>query len=334
MPRKSRIDAPGALHHIIVRGINREWIFKDEEDRSNFLGRLGDLTKKANTGCFAWALLDNHAHLLLRTGNTPVAELMRRLLTGYVVNYNRRHDRWGHLFQNRYKSILCQEDSYLLELVRYIHLNPLRAKIVSDMMQLDRYAFSGHSTLMGEQKNDWQDMSYVLRLFGSHMSQARRRYRQFVEKGIELGRRPELVGGGLVRSLGGWSEVKTLRRERAFMKGDERILGESNFVEKVLKHAEETMIRKYQAKAKGLDLDGVARQVANLFDMEIKEVWSAGKKRELVNARSMLCFWAVRELHISMTSLARRLNISITAVSNSVSRGERLVKINGYLIKL
>jgi len=191
MPCKSRIDAPGALHHIIIRGINRERIFQDEKDRSNFISRLGDLVKKSNTGCFAWSLLDNHAHLLLRTGNAPVAELMRRLLTGYVVSYNRRHGRWGHLFQNRYKSILCQEDAYLLELVRYIHLNPLRAKIVSDMMQLDQYAFSGHSALMGKQKNDWQDTPYVLRFYGNHLSQAMRRYRQYVEKRIGSWSTPE-----------------------------------------------------------------------------------------------------------------------------------------------
>jgi len=96
MPRQSRIAAPGALNHVIIRGINRERIFYDHQDRLNFLKRLGDLTKKSKTGCYAWALLDNHAHLLLRKGSFPIATLMRRLLTGYVVNFNRRHNRWGH----------------------------------------------------------------------------------------------------------------------------------------------------------------------------------------------------------------------------------------------
>ena len=130
MPRKARIDAPGALHHIIVRGIERRRIFSDDQDRDNFVERLGDIVTETKTFCFAWALIPNHAHILLRTGQTPLATVMRRLLTGYAVSYNRRHRRHGHLFQNRYKSILCQEDTYLLELVRYIHLNPLRAKIV------------------------------------------------------------------------------------------------------------------------------------------------------------------------------------------------------------
>ena len=334
MPRQSRIDAPGALHHIIIRGINRRRIFYDDHDRLSFLKRLGGLIKKSNTGCYAWALLDNHAHFLLRTGDFPIATLMRRLLTGYVVNYNRRHKRWGHLFQNRYKSVLCQEEAYLLELVRYIHLNPLRAKIVTDMGQLDRYSFSGHSAVMGKRSIDWQDTKYVLLQFGNHLSHARRRYREFVEKGIELGRRKELVGGGLIRSLGGWSEVKALRKQQAFMKGDERILGDSSFVEDVLARAEEAMVRKYQIKSKGLDLDAIAQRACDLFDMGLEEIWSAGKNRNLVKARSLLCYWAVRELDISMTELARRLNLSVTAVSNSVSRGEDLAKTFHYSLDL
>ena len=124
MPRKARIDAPGALHHIIVRGIERRKIFYNDRDRDNFLERLGVVLTETSTPCFAWTLIPNHLHLLLRTGSTPIATVMRRLLTGYAVTFNGRHRRHGQLFQNRYKSILWQADLYLLELVRYIHLNP------------------------------------------------------------------------------------------------------------------------------------------------------------------------------------------------------------------
>ncbi len=156
MPRRSRIDAPGALHHIIARGIERTKIFRDDWDRNNFLKRLGEILKETKTSCLAWSLMPNHFHLLLKTGQAPVATLMRRLLTGYAVTFNRRHRRYGHLFQNRYKSILCQEEPYLLELVRYIHLNPLRAQVVEDMERLSRYLFSGHSAILGEVNRDWQ----------------------------------------------------------------------------------------------------------------------------------------------------------------------------------
>ena len=127
MPRKSGIDTPGALQHVIARGINRQAIFSETVDYQDFVHRLGDILSTSTTSCYAWALLPNHFHLLLKPGDVSVSRVMQRLLTGYVVTYNRRHGRVGHLFQNRYKSILCQEEPYLLELVRYIHLNPLRA---------------------------------------------------------------------------------------------------------------------------------------------------------------------------------------------------------------
>jgi len=166
MPRKSRIDAPGSLHHIIARGIDRKNIFKDDKDRDSFLERLGGIFAETQISCFAWALIPNHFHLLLKTGATPISTVMRRLLTGYAVSFNRRHRRYGHLFQNRYKSILCQEDPYFLELVRYIHLNPLRAGLVNDLRSLDKYRYSGHAVILEKRKYSWQNTEYVLRLFG------------------------------------------------------------------------------------------------------------------------------------------------------------------------
>ncbi len=122
MPRKARIDAPGALHHIIVRGIERKKIFRSDSDRKNLFGRLGDLVVETQADCFAWVFMDNHAHLLLRTGLVPIARVMARLLTGYAVSFNRKYRRHGQLFQNRYKSILCQEPGWPPTL---LHLWPL-----------------------------------------------------------------------------------------------------------------------------------------------------------------------------------------------------------------
>ena len=130
MPKNARIDAPGSLHHVIIRGIERKKIFRSDFDRKNFVDRLGKLIPETRTDCFAWALLSNHVHLLLRTGLVPISSFMSRLLNGYEVWFNKKYRRHGNPFQNRYKSILCQEDPYLLELVRYIHLDPLRAGLV------------------------------------------------------------------------------------------------------------------------------------------------------------------------------------------------------------
>ena len=145
MPRLPRLDPPGVLHHIMIRGIERRKIFVDDEDRENFVERLSVLLPVTETMCYAWAFMPNHAHFLFRSGTSGIQTLMRRLLTGYAVSYNRRHKRHGQLFQNRYKSIVCQEDIYLKELVRYIHLNPLRAKIVSEIKDLNSYVYCGHS---------------------------------------------------------------------------------------------------------------------------------------------------------------------------------------------
>jgi REP element-mobilizing transposase RayT len=324
MPRKARIDAAGALHHIICRGIEGQRVFRDDKDRDNFVKRLGKILEDSSTPCYAWALIPNHFHLLLRTGNLPVANVMQRLLTGYAAYYNRSHRRHGHLFQNRYKSILCQEDTYLLELVRYIHLNPLRADIVSNLEELDRYRYCGHSRLVDRRQNQWQDVDTVLSLFGKRAGSARKRYRIFVEKGVAQGKRTELTGGGLVRSYGGWEALKSLRRMRAHLKGDERILGDSEFVLSVLKVADESMKRKYRLAASGYDFNEMLRQVAGVFNLKSEEILLPSKQRQRVRARSLLCFWAVKELGLSERFLAQKLGTSQPSVSRAVVRGEKL----------
>jgi REP element-mobilizing transposase RayT len=324
MPRKARIDAPGALHHIIIRGIERRRIFSDDKDRDNFVDRLGDIVTDTETFCFGWALIPNHAHLLLRTGKTSLTTVMRRLLTGYAVSYNRRHRRHGQLFQNRYKSILCQEDTYLLELVRYIHLNALRAKIVKNLKELDKYPYSGHSALVGKVPRDFQDTEYVLKLFGKKVSAARKGYRAYLAKGVEQGRRPDLVGGGLIRSSGGWSVVKAMRRAQLRMKGDERILGDGEFAQSVLDAAKEQYEDRYLLKAQGYDLDKVAKRVSTLLGIKPEQVWAPGKHPLTVKARSLVCYWAVRELGITATEVSKWLGVSQPSVSISVKRGEKI----------
>jgi putative transposase len=332
MPRKSRIDAAGALHHVMVRGIEGRAVFRSDTDRNHFLERLGDILQDTKTLCYAWALIPNHFHLLLRTGSVPISTVMRRLLTGYALWYNRRHRRSGHLFQNRFKSILCQEDVYLLELVRYIHLNPVRARLVEDLDELGRYAYSGHGVLMGKMKNPWQDTQRVLGMFGEKLGAARRAYRSFVEKGIAQGRRQDLTGGGLVRSAGGWEGVKALREEKVYQKHDERILGDGDFVGRVVASAEESMEKRYALRSGGLDLGRVASRVSQVLGVKPEEVWAEGKYRRIVQARSLLCYWAVRELGIPMSSLARKLGISIPSVSESVTRGRRIAEEKGLLL--
>ncbi|GAG23513.1 unnamed protein product, partial [marine sediment metagenome] len=201
MPRGPRIDYPELLHHVIVRGIERKKIFSEKEDYENFLYRFGNVLKESETKVYAWALLPNHFHVLICIKKKPLKVIMRRLLTGYALSYNRRHKRVGYLYQGRYKSIVCEEEPYLLELVRYIHLNPLRARMVKTMEVLDRYMWCGHSVIMGNHDVEWQDVREILCRFGGGLSGARKKYREFIVDGISEGKRKDLTGGGLIRSL-------------------------------------------------------------------------------------------------------------------------------------
>ena len=333
MPRKSRIDAPGALHHVIGRGINRQKIFSDKNDYRNFLERLGDLLSESKTSCYAWALIPNHFHLLLRTGNAPLPTVMQRLLTGYAVTYNGRHRRTGHLFQNRYKSILCQEDAYLLELVRYIHLNPLRAKKVPDYKALGGFPFCGHSAILGRRKHDWQDTEYILRLFEGREGPARRRYNEFVGRGVQQGRRPELTVGGLLRSHGGWEGVKALRISGEYQKGDERILGDGDFVNEVLAQAGEKYEQKYRMQAEGYDLKKLTNRVAELMEMDSEDIMDSVRDRKRIQARSILCYWATEMLGIRQIKLSKIFNQTQPAISYAVRRGRSMVKAQSLTIE-
>jgi len=320
MPRQARIDAPGALHHIVMRGIEHREIFEDNRDREDFLERLSRLLKGTLTPCYAWALMTTHVHLLLRTGTVPITSIMRRLLTGYAVKFNRRHHRCGHLFQNRYKSILCEEDGYLKQLVAYIHLNPFRAGIVADFAELEVFPFTGHSALMGKTDRSWQDTEYVLTLFGRTVSEARQNLQRHVLKWSGKGRCPELTGGGLIRSAGGWRAVKEAYRDGIRLAGDERILGSSEFVETTLKQAGETYDRRMRLQSAGMTLSGVIVAVCRYLNINEKELAGPTRRPKIASARALVGYIATRELSISGSEVARRLNVDRSAISRAVQR--------------
>jgi REP element-mobilizing transposase RayT len=326
MPRKSRIDAPGALQHIIIRGIEKKKIFLDHLDRENFIKRFGSILTETSTPCFAWVLMPNHSHLLLMTGLVPIATVMRRLLTGYAQAFNRRHNRHGHLFQNRYKSILCQEDPYLLELVRYIHLNPLRARVVKNLEDLKSYSYSGHAVIIGKLDYQWQNSNYVLNFFGKTKGHSRTNYLKFVAEGTDQGRRYDLGGGGLIRSIGGWSELKSNRLQQMGTKGDERILGSGEFVTRVLKRANEELEQRTHLKGRGFTLDVLLERVATYYKIKAEDIKRKTKNRTVVKARSVFCYLAVRELVVTGTEVAKKLNLTQPAISKALSRGDFIAR--------
>jgi putative transposase len=320
MPRQARLDVAGTLHHIILRGIEKRKIFDDDPDRETFVSRMGQLALETKTKIYAWSLLTNHAHILLRSGPEGLPQYMRRLLTGYAQAYNRRHKRYGHLFQNRYKSIVCEEDVYFQELVRYIHLNPLRAGLVQNLEQLDRYPCSGHAVLMGKVKNSWQDADYVLSWFGKKVGQARRIYHRYVSEGIKQGRRPELVGGGLIRSLGGWSAVQSLRQSGQEVLTDERILGTDDFVERILGEAAPSARRLFSSRLREMEVEQLIEERCKKDRISLQELRMGSRRGVIPKIRSDLAWKLAKERGLPLAEIARHLGVSTSAVSQILLR--------------
>jgi putative transposase len=338
MPRQARLDAPWLLQHVIARGIERRKIFKDDHDRENFLTRLALILDETQTQCYAWALIPNHFHLLLRTGLTPLSKVMRRLMTGYAATFNKRHKRSGHLFQNRYKSVVCEEDLYLLELIRYIYLNPLRAGLVKDLKELDKYPWTGHGAILGKRKNPLvpypssknkhekpgkylaeKTVEDVLLHFGDSVREARRRYRQFVKQGVDQGSRPELQGGGLIRSAGGDKKALLRRKREERELSDERILGSGNFVTEILKKSNE-----FQENRPRIPLEQLANRVIAYFGIKIEDVLGKSQKSRISTARSVICYFAIKKMGYSGISVGKFLKIRRYSALRCAERGKRV----------
>jgi len=314
------LDTPGTLHHLMVRGIEGNRIVVDDDDRHLFVSRLGIAAAATGTKIYAWALMTNHAHLLLKSGEAGLSIFMRKFLTSYAILYNKRHHRHGHLFQNRYKSIICEEEPYFLKLVSYIHLNPLRAGLVSSLEELANYPWSGHATVINRKKRDWQDREYVLLYFGKRERVARSAYLQFVLEQSSLGKQSELTGGGLVRSAGGWSEVLSLRQRGQKQFSDERILGSGEFVKEILDEVEETvktLVPDTSSKVNAMEAFAERCEVAGITSQALQ---SGSKRRECTQVRKELSRHFVLELGLSFADTARMLGISASAVNQILRR--------------
>jgi len=242
----------------------------------------------------------NHVHLLIETGRVPLSRIMQRLSSGYTQYFNRRHKLTGHLFQGRYKAILCDKDSYLLELSRYLHLNPVRVKAVEDP---GTYRWSSYGAYLGKRGGqNWVDSEEVLRYFGRKEQEARRGYRRFVLEGIGLGHRDEF-----------YEAVES------------RILGDKEFVEEVKTRVGEKGRPRFKIKPEIL-LKGVCK----VLGKALEEIVGGGKDRDRVRARELFSYLARRCTDLQLKSIAGVLKVDPTCVSRSVARVEgRVAKDNG-----
>jgi len=315
MPRLARLDAAGALHHVLVRGIERGAIFRDRKDREDFLLRLSRLVESESLQVFAWALMTNHVHLLIRTCRRSLSSSMRSLLSGYATAFNRRHRRAGHLFQNRFKSIVCEEEPYFLELIRYIHLNPVRARIVSSLEGLERYPYSGHAAIVGSLSRPWQEVGEVLGRFGDRRRDAVRRYRRFVAEGLAKGESEDLEGGGLVRGVDGWMAVGSLERGRESFRADERVLGSSKFVDRLMSE-----VAAADARSSRVSLEELVAIVADVHGLSADGLRSGSRNRRHVAARAELSWIWTEYLGRSGRALAAELGVTAPAIYAGAER--------------
>jgi REP element-mobilizing transposase RayT len=209
MARPLRIEYDGALYHLTSRGNERKAIFRGDDDRLSFLDTLEAVNKRFNWICHAYCLMNNHYHLIIETPDGNLSAGMRQLNGVYTQYINRRHKRVGHVFQGRYKSILIEKESYLLEVSRYVVLNPVRAKVVK---RPEDWKWSSYSAMAGLDKpHKCLTPDWILGQFGTKRSQAEKGYREFVSAGI--------------KQKGIWGEVR-----------GQSILGEDIFFEKLLVH--------------------------------------------------------------------------------------------------
>lgn len=311
MPRQPRLDAPGFIYHIIARGIERRAIFADELDSKAFIDRLSAILIDTGTPIYAFSLIPNHFHLLIRRTKQPASTVMSRLLTSYALYFNKRHKRAGHLFQNRYKAIICQEDSYLFELIRYINLNPVRAKLVKTIDDLSSYPFSSHPYMIGKKTANWFDGATQLAYFSQSRKVAIKRYLNFLKDGLSL--REDFDGGGLSRSL----QLSNYPREKQVF--DDRVLGDGDFVEAVLGDLQKKEKSKAQEEV-GVIIYAVCGKY-NITEIELKK---RTKRPEVVKARSELVFRLSRETILNYSQIAARLELTRSAVSKIMTKHRKV----------
>ena len=287
MARKPRIHYPGAFYHITLRGNARQDIFFDEKDRYRFYLLMQEGTERYGHRIHAFCLMTNHVHLLIQVAEVPLSRIMQNLSFRYTRWANWRQEKSGHLFQGRYKAVLVDADEYLLELVRYIHLNPVRVAITKDPME---YPWSSHRAYCGMEALPWLCTDLTLSSFGRRMDTARRKYREFVSEGAGEGHRPEFYGNSKV---------------------DSRILGDDTFAEQVLHENE-------GAAAYRIGIGKVLSAVCSYYGVTEEEL--RGGSHRSSRLRSMAAWVALDTDGCTITELAGITGRDLSTLSSGVRK--------------
>ena len=259
MARKPRIEYEGAFYHVITRGNRREKIFRDKKDFLKYLEILSHYKKRYRFRLYSYVLMSNHVHLLMETGKVSLSKVKQGINQSYTAYFNRKYKTVGHLFQGRYKALLCDRERYLLSLIKYIHFNPVRAKMVKDLQE---YPWSSHRCYTLIQKgNGVVDADIVLRMFSVDKAASSRLYKEFIEDGLDV------------------------KRDDVYTTIDQRVLGDEEFVEKVMeKHVGNIRNEK---KAKEYTLDEIAKGVEKVSGVTLKQLRKHNKSKNITSYRSL-----------------------------------------------
>ena len=286
MARKPRVEYEGAFYHVIVRGNQRQRIFEEDQDRETYLARVEYYRERYGFRVYAYVLMSNHVHLLLETGKVSLSKILQGIQFTYTQYYNRRYRTVGHLFQGRYKAILCDRDAYLLELVRYIHLNPARLRTPENPW---RYRWSSHQAYLGEKTAVGIETEAVLGQLGKSIGQARRAYLVFMNEGKGLG-----------------------HEERYYQVVDQRFLGDEQFVKKV---AEQARQRDIKPSGPEVGFERLIRALAKEHGVEEKVLVEPGRHRRWVKARAQLAYLGREWCGLTAKELGGRLQRDASMVS-------------------
>lgn len=316
MPRKPRLTLPGAVYHVMGRCIEQYSLFPDDMDREHFLSLLDICLRRTNTRCYAWVLMGNHFHLVLRSGDCELWEIMKPLNMRYAQYHKVKTGRRGPLFMDRYKSIVTQDQNYVQELVRYVHLNPVRAGICKDIFALNRYPWSGHSALMGRCKREFQDVPTVLRRFGGTASESRDAYCRFLNEGIKETSTDALVD--LVRKSNVGSESG--RKATCWVIGDQK------FVKEVTDSAQARRLRISRLDRESATCGIIAGKTAPQFNISVEILKRRQRGGPGSEARKAFSFIAAKEFGAPIKMIGEYLNVSNAAVSAMVHAGREVCK--------
>ncbi len=284
MGRKPRIHLPGGFYHVILRGNDRQVIFHEDSDRERFCVLAEQGLERFQHRIHAFCLMINHVHLIVQVGEAPLSRIVQSLASSYARSINRKYNRCGHLFQNRYRVVLVDVDPYLLELIRYVHLNPVRAHIVSEP---DCFKWSSHRRYLGERLFPWVTTGFVLGMFAERVSTARRLYSDFVRMPQDTAETQKLLADDTV---------------------DDRTLGGDSFLATILE-------RTRDSTGAAVVFDSIIRLVCETYEVAEDDIVSKSRNRPLCEVRAVLALLARDTGAISLSVLGQRLGRDSSTLS-------------------